>query len=224
MSQTRTLVRVLPAQTRGRYLIEDGAGPLPLLVGFHGYGENAEVHLEQLRRLPGRVRYRLAAVQSLHRFYNTKTGEVVGSWMTKLDREEAIADNQAYVARVVEEIEREHGPARRLVYAGFSQGVAMAYRAAARGVRPCHGLLALGGDMPPDLASDPTLILPPLLIGRGTDDTWYTEEKMSRDLEALRERGASVETLVFAGGHEWAPPFLEAAGRFLERVVGESPP
>ena len=224
MSETGTLARVLTAQTRGRYLIEDRPGPLPLLVGFHGYGENAEVHLEQLRRLPGRERFRLAAVQSLHRFYNTKTGEVVGSWMTKLDREEAIADNLAYVHRVVEEIERVHGPARRLVYAGFSQGVAMAYRAAARGARPCHGLIALGGDLPPDVASDPALALPPLLIGRGTDDTWYTEEKMTRDLEVLRERRASVETLVFAGGHEWAPPFLEAAGRFLERVAGESSP
>ncbi len=222
MSEPRTLTRVLPTRTLGRYLIEDRAGSLPLLVGFHGYGENAEVHLDQLRRLPGAERFRVAAVQALHRFYNTKTGEVVGSWMTKLDREQAIADNLAYVARVVEEIEREHGPASHLVYAGFSQGVAMAYRAAAWGVRPCHGLVALGGDMPPDVAADPSVALPPALIGRGTEDTWYTEEKMARDLEVLRARGVAVETLVFPGGHEWAPPFLEAAGRFLERVARES--
>ena len=54
-------------------------------------------------------------------------------------------------------------------------------------------------------------MLPPVLIGRGTGDPWYTEEKMARDLEALRARGTRVETLVFAGGHDWAPAFLEGA-------------
>jgi len=219
MPEAAVHARVLPVQTLGRYLIEDRPGQLPLLVGFHGYRENAEAHLEQLRRLPNVARFRVAAVQALHRFYNTKTGEVVGSWMTKLDREQAIADNLAYVARVIEEIEREHGPASRLVYAGFSQGAAMAYRAAARGVRPCHGLVVLGGDMPPEVASDASVTLPPVLIGRGTLDSWYTEEKMARDLDALRARDTTVETLVFAGGHDWSDEFRSAAGRFLLRVL-----
>ena len=71
------------AQVHGRYLLErpPGAGPFALLVGFHGYGERAEQHLEKLRQLPGRERWALVAVQSLHLFY-TRGGEVVGSWMT----------------------------------------------------------------------------------------------------------------------------------------------
>jgi predicted esterase len=211
-------VRTLKASTLGRYLV---VGPErgPLLVGFHGYGENAELHLEQLRRLPGSERFRLAAVQALHRFYNMKTGEVVGSWMTKLDREQAIADNLAYVAAVVSELARER-PASRLFYAGFSQGASMAWRAAAFGRAPCHGVLALGGDMPPDVADDPNASFPPALIGRGARDEWYTEAKMTRDLEVLRSRGAPVETVLFDGGHEWGEPFLAAAGRFLARVGG----
>ncbi len=217
--ESRTLTRLVPAQTVGRYLVDDRPGPLPLLMGFHGYGENAEVHLDELRRLPGAERFRLASVQALHRFYNTKTGEVVGSWMTKLDREQAIADNVAYVVRALEEIEREQGPPPRLAYAGFSQGAAMAYRAAARGRHPCHGVVVLGGDLPPDLASDPTVALPPVLIGRGREDTWYTPEKMAADLDALRARGTTVETLVFEGGHGWSDEFRSAAGRFLLRVL-----
>lgn len=41
----------LPVQTHGHYLVEgpDPEEPLPLLVGFHGYGETAEAHLEALR-------------------------------------------------------------------------------------------------------------------------------------------------------------------------------
>ena len=219
MSEAAAIVRVVPAQTLGRYLIEDRREGLPLLVGFHGYGENAEIHLDQLRRLPGAERFRAVAVQALHRFYNTKVGSVVGSWMTKLDREQAIADNLAYVARVLDEIERGFGGFPGLVYLGFSQGAAMAYRCAARLPRASRGVVALGGDVPPDVADDPGAALPPVFIGRGTEDTWYTEAKFARDLDVLGRRGTSVETLVFAGGHEWAPAFLESAGAFLARLA-----
>ena len=211
-------VRTIPARTLGRYLVE-GPERGPLLVGFHGYGENAEKHLEALRTLTGPLPFRLAAVQALHRFYNTKTGEVVGSWMTRLDREEALADNLAYVATVVDALVREGAP-ERLVFAGFSQGASMAWRAAVRSAHPCHGVIALGGDMPPDVAEDPTAAFPPALIGRGTRDTWYTEAKMARDLEVLEARGARLETVVFEGGHEWGEPFLRAAGGFLGRISG----
>ena len=55
--------------------------------------------------------------------------------MTKEDREPAIADNTAYVANVLSAVAEEFGLTRPLIYAGFSQGVAMAYRAA----RWCSG-------------------------------------------------------------------------------------
>lgn len=213
------LTRTVAAVTRGRYLVEESQPGAPLLVGFHGYGENAEKHLEHLRKLPGASRFHLAAVQALHRFYNTKTGEVVGCWMTKLDREQAIADNLAYVGAVVRALVAEHAPAR-LVYAGFSQGAGMAWRAAAALPHPCHGLVVLGGDLPPDVAEGPAVALPPILIGRGTRDEWYTEAKLSHDLEVLGARGARVEAVVFEGGHEWGEPFLRAAGAFLDRVGG----
>src|SRR5262245_10615904 len=217
MSEAAPKVRVLPAQTLGRYLIEDRPGALPLLVGFHGYGENAEIHFEQLRRLPGAEGFRAVAVQALHRFYNTKAGSVVGSWMTKLDREQAIADNLAYVTRVLDEIEGDYGRFPGLVYVGFSQGAAMAYRCAARIARPARAVIVLGGDVPPDVADDASVSLPPVFIGRGTEDTWYTEAKFERDLDVLGARKTPVETLVFSGGHEWAPSFLESAGKFLAR-------
>ena len=62
--------------------------------------------------------------------YNSKTGEVVASWMTKLDRVEAIADNTRYAGAVLEKVRAELGVAPPIVFVGFSQGTAMAYRAA----------------------------------------------------------------------------------------------
>jgi predicted esterase len=214
------VVRTLPARTLGRYLIDDAEnrGSLPLLVGFHGYGENAEKHLGELRRIPGAEATRRVAVQGLHRFMSTRTNEVVASWMTRQDREQAITDNVDYVASVLEAVEREHPGNGRRVFVGFSQGTAMAYRAAARAGHPCHGLIVLGGDVPPELADD-RHPLPPVLIGRGRRDAWYTEAKMSSDLELLGRRDVRVETLVFDGGHEWTDAFRSAAGRFLARVL-----
>jgi predicted esterase len=105
-----------------------------------------------------------------------------------------------------------------LVYVGFSQGVAMAYRAAARLAHPARGLIVLGGDMPPDVADDASVRLPPVLVGRGERDGWFTKERLEIDLARLARLGASARSVVFEGGHEWTPSFLAAAGDFLRAV------
>ncbi len=211
-------IRQIAALTHGRYLVDRGDGDEPrgLLLGFHGYGENAGRNLEELRRIPGSERWLRCAVEALHPFYNTKTGEVVACWMTKQGREQAIVDNIRYVAGVIADLRRECPSARRLVMAGFSQGVAMTYRAAARCGHPCDGLIILAGDVPPELAVEPVAPLPHVLLGRGRRDAWYDEAKMSQDLETLERLGATVETCVFDGGHEWGDAFLHAASAFLD--------
>ena len=90
------------------------------LVGFHGYQENAAIHLDVLRRIAGRpAASNLISIQALNRFY-TRANVVVAGWMTKEDRELAIADNIAYVAAVLDEVAergRHHAAAdlRRLL-------------------------------------------------------------------------------------------------------------
>src|SRR4029450_13832013 len=139
--------------------------------------------------------------------------------MTKLDRELAIPDNVAYAASVVARV-RAHAPAVSgpLVYVGFSHGASMALRAAAHSGHACAAVIALGGDMPPDVADD-AAPLPPALVARGLRDEWFTREKMDRDLERARARGARVQSLEFDGGHEWGAEFLVTAGRFLHSVL-----
>jgi predicted esterase len=95
----------------------------------------------------------------------------------------------------------------------------MAWRAAAFG-GPCQGLIVLGGDLPRDVAEAPALDLPPILIGRGERDTFYTDSQLAKDLAVLEARGLQAEVSRFDGGHEWSPAFLGAAGRFLQGVQG----
>ena len=210
----------IAASTQGRYLIScpTSQGPHPLLVGFHGYGEQAETHLAELQRLPGAEHWLLASVQGLHWFYSSKQQRVVASWMTRLGREQAILDNIQYVDGVVRKLQQEFNVNNHLVYVGFSQGAAMAYRAAAKAGHACSGLIVLGGDLPNDLKEGGPLRLPKVLIGRGQEDDWYTQEKYTSDLVTLRERGIEVSTTVFKGGHEWTAAFRKEVGQFLTAV------
>jgi predicted esterase len=138
--------------------------------------------------------------------------------MTSLEREHAIADNVAYVAAVVESARRDAPSAGPLVYIGFSQGASMAWRAAAHSGQPSAAVIALGGDMPPDVADDAQAGLPPALIARGERDEWFTAAKMQKDLDRCAARGVAVRSLVFDGGHEWGEEFLETAGEFISAI------
>jgi predicted esterase len=208
--------RAIAVTTHGRYVahVPAGRGPWPLLIGFHGYAEAAERQLERLDAIPGADAWIRASVQGLHRFYRGRGSEVVASWMTRQDRELAIADNAAYVSAVVDDIART-SELTRIVFAGFSQGVAMAFRAAVRSSRAVAGVIALGGDVPPELDARSLGRIPAALVGRGTSDAGYGQHTFTRDVERLRAAGVRVDAATFDGAHEWTPPFSRAAAEFL---------
>jgi predicted esterase len=200
--------------------------PFGLLVGCHGYGQTAEGFASDLARIPGLDRWLIVSVQGLHRFY-TRGRDVVASWMTSQDRELMIADNVDYLRQVVGHVRSEQVPTLTpnapLVFLGFSQGVAMAFRAAADHVPQCAGIVALGGDVPPDVRAS-AATLPPVLLGRGRSEEWYTAERMASDVAWLRSIGADLTVCEFDGGHEWTSEFQVATAAFLRRLAGETQP
>jgi predicted esterase len=212
------LTRTVSTRIHGRYLVDVPEHPRATLVGFHGYQENAAINFDVLRRIAHGRSLALISVQGLHRFYTRSNEGVVASWMTREDRELAIADNIEYVGRVLHKIADEFGITRPLIYVGFSQGVAMAYRAAALVQRPCDGVIALAGDVPPDVAPL-AASLPRVLIGRGTDDEWYTGAKAGADLALLKKAGTNVVEHVFDGGHEWVASMTARAGDFVDELL-----
>jgi predicted esterase len=211
--------RTIAIGTHGRYLLEPpaSAGPAPMLVGFHGYGEGAGIQLERMRRIPGADRWLLVSIQGLHRFYQRRANEVVASWMTRQDREHAIADNLAYASAVFDAVEREYPGGTRLVLTGFSQGVAMMFRAAVASSRPVDGVIAVGGDVPPELGPAVLARVRRALVCHGARDEWYTEAIFGRDIQRLREAGVTVRPLEFDGGHEWSDEVVQAASSFLDQ-------
>jgi predicted esterase len=219
--------------THGRYLVAPPAASSSagLLVGFHGYAEGAEAQLERLRAIPGSDRWCVVSIQGLHRFYQRRTNEVIASWMTRQNRELAIADNLAYVEGVVDVVSRECSAfARqtddelrrdrpRLVFAGFSQGVAMAFRAACATARRIDGLIAVGGDVPPEIDAASLGRVRRAIVCRGGRDDWYTDAKFQDDVTRIRQSGAAVHPVTFDGGHEWSRTVLEEAAAFLRDLL-----
>jgi predicted esterase len=211
------IARAISAGTHGRYVVAPPLtpGPAPVLVGFHGYAELAEHQLERLQAIPGAERWLIVSIQGLNRFYQRRNNEVVAGWMTRQDRELAIADNRAYVASVMDEVTREWPTASTLVFTGFSQGVAMAYRAAAASTRPVSAVISVGGDVPPELEPSALGRATRALVCRGATDDWYTDEILEQDLRRLRAAGVRVRPLEFSGGHEWNDEVIRAASEFL---------
>lgn len=207
----------IATRTHGRYLVDIPEHSRATLVGFHGYKENAAIQMDVLRRIAGDRPIGLISIQGLHRFY-ASGGTVVANWMTKEDREQAITDNIEYVGKALTAIADDAGITRPLIYIGFSQGVAMAFRTAALVQRPCDGLIVLAGDVPPDVAPL-AASLPNVLYGRGSEDEFYHTDQAVKDLAVLRDAGVTVVEHVFDGGHVWTPAFIAKSAAFIDELL-----
>lgn len=208
-------IHSVAAITHGRVLMRRAAEARGIIIGFHGYLETAAIQLARLESIPGADRWNLLSVQGLHRVYRGRTKDVVASWMTSQDREAAIADNVAYAAAALSVATLE--PPAAVVYAGFSQGGAMAFRAALHG-NAAGGIISVGADVPPELLADPSATFPPVLFAHAEHDEWFTKERHDGDVASLVARGVDVTPLVYGGGHDWTPEVSEAAARWLERL------
>lgn len=219
--------RSIPAPTHGRVLIRPGlisekrvpvSFPEVTLVGFHGYAQSAEDMMDVLVAIPGSDERTLLSIQALNRFYTRGDQKIVASWMTRQDRDQTIADNIVYVDRALAEIEtgthfEQKSPG--LFFLGFSQGVAMAYRAALLGERPAAGIIAIGGDIPPDVKAVPAERWPRVMIAVGAKDQWYTADKIAADEAFLKIHGVAYEIYRHDAGHDITADVREAAARFL---------
>ena len=211
--------------THGRVLIQEPAVPsTATIVACHGYAQSADHLMAELKQIPGSDTCTLVSVQALHRFYTRGDSTVVASWMTRQDRDLAIADNIEYIDRAIDEVAPVGRPSShvgrpalegRLFILGFSQGVAMAYRAALLGRHHVAGIVAVGGDIPPDVKSVPAERWPRLLIAAGHTDHWFTPDKVAADEAFLQSHGVAHTLLRYDAGHVFTDDVRAAIAAFF---------
>jgi predicted esterase len=218
------------ATVHGRILVRESAAPAGVIAILHGYAQSAEDALNDIEGTPGLERWTIVAIQALHPFYarggrDAGGDKVVAGWMTRQDRDLAVADNVAYVDRAIEAVNplKTQDPSLKTVFVGFSQGASMAYRAAMLGRHEPAGIVALAGDIPPEVRAAQRRMWPRVLIGVGDGELWYTAPKLESDVNFLMSAGTVAQVVRFAGKHEWTQEFRNALGSFLEMIAPSTP-
>ena len=75
-------------------------------------------------------------------------------------------------------------------------------------------MIALAGDVPPELKSVPAIAWPRVLVAGGSRDEWFSA-KLDADASFFAAQGIAHEVVRFDGAHEWTDEFSLAVSRFL---------
>ncbi len=183
--------------------VPEQMGPHPLLIVLHGFGQVARQFIKVFEPL-AKKGILVAAPQGAHQFYtHLKKGQVGFSWLTRYERDQSVVDFVGYIEQFYKILkERFEVNSQRVFMLGFSQGVSMAYRTWAHSSLPVRGVIACGGDLPPDIVEQLDS-LPPIqiLLVHGRQDEEVSPEKAEEAREHLAAHGLEPEFFDFEGGH-----------------------
>ena len=198
----------IATKRRARYYTIGGGGGERLdemWVVLHGFGQLAAEFIGYFKSIaaPNRL---IVAPEALNRYYvtpgtsgRTKDAKVGTAWMTRLDRDNEIADYIDFLDAVHVETVAQ---APRVTALGFSQGVATTCRWVAAGHARVDRLIAWAGQLPSDV--DPSVyakLSGGLTLVHGTTDeyaTWIAEGDHNARLAAA---GVTPRMITFEGGH-----------------------
>ncbi len=183
--------------------VPEGKGPHPLLIVLHGWGQVADHFIKVFEPLTEKG-ILVAAPQAAHQFYTQMEDRRVGfSWLTRYQRDQSVSDFVAYMEQFYKMLqEKFEVDSQRVFILGFSQGVSMAYRTWAHSSLPLQGLIACGGDLPPDIQERLDSLRPiQVLLVHGRRDENVSPEEATQAREQLGAAGLRPEVFDFEGGH-----------------------
>ena len=190
-----------------------------LLIALHGWGENYRSMLKKLRPLRERAVLTVAP-QGPHQFYLDVSSRKVGfNWLTVYDRDRAIADVNAYLARLIASLkDREVFDGGRVFVLGFSQGSSMAYRFCVSGLCRVAGMISVCAAIAADVAEALGGVAPfPVLLAHGEEDPLVDAVVVDHARAALSRHGFPHEAHCFSGGHEITPVLAGYIGAWIGR-------
>ena len=118
---------------------------------FHGYAMLSEFFIKKFETLNDGETL-IIAPEALNRFYITEDFSRVGaSWMTKLERENDIIENNQYIESLFQKVAKDIGHSNfQLNVLGFSQGSATACRWIFSSNNKANNFIVWAGDIPKD--------------------------------------------------------------------------
>ena len=215
-------IKRMPVEISSYHAVSEPVGehdaPPALLLAMHGYGQACKNFVKTFVPL-AKHNVLVVAPQGLHQFYWFNRRPAF-SWMTSYQREQTIVENLAYMAQLYDSLKEEYTfDPERVYLLGFSQGVAMAFRFASSGHITPRGVIACGGDLPPDVAERLDTITPyPALIMHGLQDDMVPLAKGEACVETLEQHNFSVETHFFEGGHDIPEAQVDAINDWLQNT------
>lgn len=197
----------------------EGVERPPLIIATHGYGQSARSFMRVLAPLRDKPAL-IVSAQAPNQFYwqQSRPPKIGHTWMTSYMRDFTIRDNLAYMERLWNTLrEGWRFDESRVFLLGFSQGSAMAYRFGASGILKPAGVIACGGDLPPDVEARLGEIEKfPVRIVHGTGDDSMAYDKAVEGQQALEAAGFDVSTQYFEGGHDIPPEQVEAIWAWID--------
>ncbi len=180
---------------------------------FHGYGQLSRYFLRKFEGLNPEENYVIAPQGISKTYLEGFSGRVGASWMTSEDRLTEIANQKAYIDAVLR-VHHIDWTDKRLVYFGFSQGVATMCRYAAHAKLPFEQMILWAGTFPPELERvdfdfcDQNVSVK---YFTGYNDPFYQagmkEDQVSKVRAAL---GVEAEVREFEGVHEVKADLINA--------------
>ncbi len=179
---------------------------------FHGYGQLAEFFIRKFLPYDNPDRLIIAPEGTNYSYLNGFHGRVGANWMTRHEREVAIANNHRLLDKLMENILFEFEEIPVIHVLGFSQGAATATRWVSRWSGKVKSLILWAGGFAQDLVLEDVKAVfseTKLIMVLGEKDELITPESILMQEELIHNLGKTFRKIGFSGGHELNAEILE---------------
>ncbi len=197
-----------------------------LVVGLHGYGDNAEKYATLWDSNKLEIDFIYAAMEAPYPF---SVGKEIGySWFLRMDPAEhtelmdiAGGMTVSNVLNCIELLKKEYKTGK-IFLTGFSQGAGLTFVTGLKNPGLFAGIAPFGGWLDTEIIKEDDLKAAknlPVLIVHGTKDTMVEYESATKAEQILKDHGFAVRMVSFDGGHT-VP--VEGLMALKEMIIGKT--
>jgi predicted esterase len=174
-------------------------------VVLHGYGQLAEFFIRKFQAFDSADRLFIAPEGTNYQYLQGFSGRVGANWMTRHERERAIANNHRFLDFLLNDLLGKFKKRPKINILGFSQGAATATRWASNWEGNIDRLVLWAGGFATDLILEDARVKflnTEIHLVLGEKDELISPESIEIQEELIRDLGKVVHRHFFSGGHE----------------------